>query len=270
MKFVRSLVIGLAVVGMLIAEALFPSHAKTAPVVTPTRAKLLRFMTRVVKTAAQPIQVYTVQTGDCLWGIAQKLLGNGNLWPAIYKANQEKIGSDPNLIYTDTVLEIPADAATTQTSDDLSSGSTQVGTPAAAPAPPPSFPAGGPFQNLVSVAEFLVAHGASKIAAAGVASNIAGESTGDPESVGSGGCGLIGWTPCSVQVTGNPTADLAAQMQDLLAYITANGSIADLNANAGSVSEEAWHFSAMYERPAVTGSDIRLGTGEQVLAAIGG
>lgn len=265
MKFVRSLVVGLAVVAMMIAEALFPSHAKTAPVVTikPTRARLLNFVTKL-KAAAQQTQTYTVQTGDCLWAIAQRLWGNGNLWPALYDANRGVIGADPNLIYTDTVLSIPATPAAA--SDDQSAGNVA----APAPAPVEAFPAGGPFQNLVSVAKFLVAHGATPIAAAGVTADIEGESAGNPDSVGDGGCGLIGWTPCSVQVTGNASADLAAQLQDLLMYIQNNGSIADLNANAGSVIEAADHFSSQYERPAVTYSDVRAATGEQVLAAIGG
>lgn len=43
-----------------------------------------------------------------LWGIAQHEWGDGNLWPNIYKANQAKIGSNPNLIHTGTVLTIPA------------------------------------------------------------------------------------------------------------------------------------------------------------------
>lgn len=43
-----------------------------------------------------------------LWGIANHLWGNGNLWPAIYKANQGAIGSNPNLIHPGLVLNIPA------------------------------------------------------------------------------------------------------------------------------------------------------------------
>lgn len=46
-----------------------------------------------------------------LWGIAQHLWGNGNLWPAIYAANKTLIGSDPNLIHVGTVLKIPAKPA---------------------------------------------------------------------------------------------------------------------------------------------------------------
>src|SRR6202035_1183776 len=41
--------------------------------------------------------------------------------------------------------------------------------------------------GLVTVARFLMTHGASRAAAAGIAGTVAGESTGNPESVGTGG-----------------------------------------------------------------------------------
>jgi hypothetical protein len=116
--------------------------------------------------------------------------------------------------------------------------------------------------GLMTVARYLMAHGFTKAAAAGIAGTVAGESGGNPESVGSGGAGLIGWTPPTSAypirniVTGNPRVDMGNQLLDMLAYIQRNGSIADLNA-AGGPMNVAWRFSSKYERPAVTGSDIR-------------
>ena len=43
-----------------------------------------------------------------LWGIADRLAGDGNRWPELYKANFERIGPDPNLIFPATVLAIPS------------------------------------------------------------------------------------------------------------------------------------------------------------------
>lgn len=50
---------------------------------------------------------YTVQPGDTLWGIADKLLGNGAFWPEIWDANKSEI-TNPSVIYAGQVLDIPA------------------------------------------------------------------------------------------------------------------------------------------------------------------
>ena len=50
---------------------------------------------------------YTVQKGDCLSAIARKITGSAN-WQALYNANKELIGGNPNLIYPGQVLTIPS------------------------------------------------------------------------------------------------------------------------------------------------------------------
>jgi hypothetical protein len=73
--------------------------------------------------------------------------------------------------------------------------------------------------NVTVIVSFLLAHGYSHNAAAGIAGNIYRESRGNPESVGTGGGGLIGWTPLpSGFVTGNYSADLRGQLAALLTY----------------------------------------------------
>ena len=51
-------------------------------------------------------RTYTVQKGDSLWKIAQKELGSGTLWNAIYEANRDTI-QNPNAIWVGQVLVIP-------------------------------------------------------------------------------------------------------------------------------------------------------------------
>lgn len=51
--------------------------------------------------------VYVVQPGDTLWGIAQEQLGNGALYMEIYNANKAVIGSNPDLIKVGMELVIP-------------------------------------------------------------------------------------------------------------------------------------------------------------------
>ena len=66
---------------------------------------------------------------------------------------------------------------------------------------------------------FLLAHGYSDNAAAGIAGNMYQESKGNPESEGMGGGGLIGFTPLPAgYVTGNPAADLQTQLAAVLTY----------------------------------------------------
>lgn len=52
--------------------------------------------------------VYTVQKGDCLYLLAKKFYGSGKDWRKIYEANEETIGSNPNLIYPGQIFTIPA------------------------------------------------------------------------------------------------------------------------------------------------------------------
>lgn len=68
---------------------------------------------------------YTVQEGDSLSKIAQKMLGNGNRWPELFAANKGTI-KDPNLIYPGMALTIPGKAA------EPAPAKTEPGKPAAA------------------------------------------------------------------------------------------------------------------------------------------
>jgi hypothetical protein len=130
--------------------------------------------------------------------------------------------------------------------------------------------------NLVDIADYLVKNGFTDQAAAGVAATIAGESTGNPESVGSGGNGLIGWTPPKGGIiTGNANADMATQLPDVLQYADQNGAEAlsrggvslQTLANMTNVQQAATDWSA-FEGPLVKNSDV-TNLGPQILTAMG-
>ena len=53
------------------------------------------------------LQSYTVEKGDSLSKIAQKVYGKASLWKQIYEANQDHI-KDPDLIYPGQILRLPA------------------------------------------------------------------------------------------------------------------------------------------------------------------
>lgn len=52
--------------------------------------------------------IYTVQSSDSLFFIAERFYGDGNKWPLIYDyCNRQVIGQDPNLVRPGEVLYIP-------------------------------------------------------------------------------------------------------------------------------------------------------------------
>ena len=133
-------------------------------------------------------------------------------------------------------------------------------------------PGGAASAGLISVAQYLIAHGASKAAAAGIGGVIAGESGGNPEILeagGGGGAGIMQWTPASSAapyqpiITGNVGKDMATQLADMMYYISQRGGLGSINAAAASgtlagAMAAAGVFSRM-EAPAVPGSDIDAG-----------
>jgi hypothetical protein len=104
--------------------------------------------------------------------------------------------------------------------------------------------------NAKVIYEWLTGHGYSDNAAAGILGNMEQESGGNPESVGTGGNGLIGFTPARPGiVTGNTQVDLAKQLPMVNAYNHQNGNISVLNSK-GSASAAAIYYMSTFERPA--------------------
>ncbi|UNI72501.1 MAG: tail assembly protein [Chaetfec virus UA24_244] len=74
-----------------------PSESPKATVKPPPRET----------SAAPKPTTYTVKSGDCLWNIAKKSLGDGSRYMEIYNLNKDKI-KNPNLIYSGQVLTMPS------------------------------------------------------------------------------------------------------------------------------------------------------------------
>lgn len=104
-------------------------------------------------------------------------------------------------------------------------------------------------QNAQAIYQFLTGAGLSPNAAAGILGNIEQESGGNPMA-GSNppGRGLI-------QKLGDPGGSLSSELQVILSYIKANGSISDINAHATSPSAAALYFSQRYERPSAAAAN---------------
>lgn len=125
-------------------------------------------------------------------------------------------------------------------------------------------------QNYATIVSFLTAHGYTNLAAAGIAGNIFQESGGNPESVGSGGGGLIGFTPLPQGlVTGNPSADLQAQLQAVLSYNQQwSAYIPALNASTSAV-QAADIYMNDFERPGMPAAANREEAAQAVAQACG-
>ncbi len=57
------------------------------------------------ETAAET-EYYVIESGDTLWAIAAKFLGNGSKYPEIFEANREVI-EDPDKIFVGQKIRIP-------------------------------------------------------------------------------------------------------------------------------------------------------------------
>ena len=125
-------------------------------------------------------------------------------------------------------------------------------------------------ENVTAIVSFLLANGYSDNAAAGIAGNIYQESKGDPESVGMGGGGLIGFTPLpSGYVTGDVSADLQTQLNAVLTYNQTWASyIPELNA-AASPSDAAYIYVTDFERAGIPAASTREASAEDVAQACG-
>lgn len=74
--------------------------------------------------------------------------------------------------------------------------------------------------NATAIMDGLIADGLTPVAAAGILGNVEAESGGDLNSVGSGGGGLIGYTPISSAPAGGaPGQPIGAQISAIVAYI---------------------------------------------------
>lgn len=244
----------------------------TPPPAHTTQAQLTDVVMKAQPTFT-PHPSYTVKLGDSLSGIAARECGNYNDWPAIYDANKRTIGSNPNLIEVGQKLDVVCKAGVNlpdppaKTDQAFASSSTvsssNSGMIAAIERDGYTY---DEAYTMAYTALFLFRDGYSAAGAAGVVACIAGESAGNVESVGSGGGGLIGWTPLPFgMVTGNVSRDRATQLAALLHYNNVNGPTGELKMMTNP-AYAADFYSQRFERPAVTNSDVRYNVANTVYA----
>jgi len=122
--------------------------------------------------------------------------------------------------------------------------------------------------NVTAIVTFLLAHGYSHNAAAGIAGNIYQESKGDPESVGMGGGGLIGFTPLpGGYVTGNAAADLQTQLAAVLTYNQQWAMYLPALNSAATPASAAYIYVTDFERAGIPAAATREAAATDVAAA---
>lgn len=246
--------------------------------------------------------MYTVRSGNTLSGIAKRFYGHPSDWAYLAHVNKSTI-KNPDLIFAGEQVAVPTDppasvrngtylakhaktaASTsktqinaTNTADTTSTSATQSSSSSSSSVTAEVQKDVADGNNLLAIGQFLAGNGYSKAAAAGIASCIDGESEGNPESVGDGGGGLIGWTPLSSAqpnsniVTGNVEQDMLNQLNDILFYNSneiGQSAVNQLNAISDPVAA-ADFYSQNFERPAVTDSDVVPSVAQQIFSDLGG
>ena len=275
----------IAVSGVMAAAPAFMTAPQALAETSPHT--ITAHLDAVARPPAPATRTYTAQAGDTLYGIALRYYGNGTYWRGLYLANRSKIGNS-DVIYAGQVLTIPQPQDVVTASDLSTPAASSATATAAAPrggtSTQPSSRGNSAVQsdiangnNLLAIGQYLVVHGYSTAAAAGVASCVDGESLGNPESVGSGGGGLIGWTPLGSAapnaniVTGNVSQDMMTQLADILYYNSneiGQSLVNQLNSQTDPVAA-ADFFSQNFEKPTVTNSDVRPSVAQQVFSELG-
>jgi Phage tail lysozyme len=194
-------------------------------------------------------------------------------WQWLYHINRAKI-SDPNLIYTGQVFSAPANPPASVRNGTYHARHAQAAAATSASTGHGVSCSGSASgmvpANYAAIVNFLTSHGYTGNAAAGIAGNIWQESDGNPESVGDGGGGLIGWTPLpGGYVTGNPAADLQTQLAAILTFNQIwSQYIPALNA-ASSPAAAAAIYVTDFERAGIPAVGNREAAAEAVASACG-
>lgn len=84
-----------------------PRPSLASPAASPSAAPTMGSSAASTPSSAASSETYTVQPGDTLLVIAEKVYGDSTQWRRIYEANTDVIGADPDALKIDMKLKIP-------------------------------------------------------------------------------------------------------------------------------------------------------------------
>lgn len=84
-----------------------PRPSLASPVASPSAAPTVGISAGSTPSSAASGETYTVQPGDTLLVIAEKVYGDSTKWRRIYDANTDVIGADPDTLKVEMKLKIP-------------------------------------------------------------------------------------------------------------------------------------------------------------------
>jgi len=100
--------------GKVIDKTNFTFKTLTAPPLSPQDQTLVTAQTATPKESVhnkphrqRHTGTFRVRRGESLWRIARRQLGSGHKWRALYEANKDRIGGDPDYIKPGTRLILP-------------------------------------------------------------------------------------------------------------------------------------------------------------------
>lgn len=140
----------------------------------------------------------------------------------------------------DTVSAVLQGNLTVQDDEPITPSGSTASTTGSAANPAGPVAAGDEVQNGTTIYKYFRSNGYSPMQAAGAIASIWGESSWNPEASGTGGRGLIAWTPPSTlpdsAFTGNAAKDMSAQLPLILTFVSKSGDSGAVAMMAGATT----------------------------------
>jgi len=91
----------------IVVATVVAAPSAAVPLASPSALAVASPVVPEATASVAAATTYTVQPGDTLRSIAQDQYGDAGMWPRIYEANRDTIGSNPDNLVAGTTLTLP-------------------------------------------------------------------------------------------------------------------------------------------------------------------